>query len=166
MQFSGLRSWERVPAWIPFSNSLQWLFSASATLYVLDYPFCYNGWNFILCNSWVIILLKIYKPAFLLIKYPCSTRDLGPPCSSFCLHSHQSMETYRAHFLAQAFKTSLRGCHVPLWMVQVLCMGFTGFPHNLRDAALSLFFSFFSSTPVHQVPVCKEDQHHLWCGKS
>ena len=84
MQFSGLRSWERVPAWIPFSNSLQWLFSASATLYVLDYPFCYNGWNFILCNSWVIILLKIYKPAFLLIKYPCSTRDLDALCP-FCL---------------------------------------------------------------------------------
>ena len=69
---------ERVPAWIPFSNSLQWLFSASATLYVLDYSFCCNWWNFILCNSRVIILLKIYKPAFLLIKYPCSTRDLGP----------------------------------------------------------------------------------------
>ena len=77
MHFSGLRSWERVPAWIPFSNSLLWLFSASATLYVLDYPFCCNWWNFILSNSWVIILLKIYKPAFLLIKYPCSTRDLG-----------------------------------------------------------------------------------------
>ena len=24
MQFSGLRSWERTPAWIPFSDSLQW----------------------------------------------------------------------------------------------------------------------------------------------
>ena len=78
MHFSGLRSWERLPAWIPFSNSLQWLFSASATLYVLDYPFCCNWWDFILCNGWVIILLKTYKPAFLLIKYRCSTRDLGP----------------------------------------------------------------------------------------
>ena len=25
-QFSGLRSWARAPAWIPFSNSLQWPF--------------------------------------------------------------------------------------------------------------------------------------------
>ena len=66
----------------PFTDS-----SASATLYVLDYPFCCNWWNFIVCNSWVIILLKIYKPAFLLIKYPCSTRDLGPPHPSLCLHS-------------------------------------------------------------------------------
>ena len=53
-------------------------FSASATLYLLDNPFCCNWWNFMLCNGWVIILQKIYKPAFLLIKYPCSTRDLGP----------------------------------------------------------------------------------------
>ena len=143
MQFSGLRSWERVPAWIPFSNSLQWLFSASAPLYVLDYPFCCNWWNFILFNSWVIILLKIYKTAFLLIKYPCSTRDLGPPCPSFCLHSLRSMEACQAHFLARVFKTSLRGCPVPSWAVQVLYMGFIGFPCNPRDTALSLSFSLF-----------------------
>ena len=61
----------------PSSDSLQWL--SSATLYLLDYPS--NWWNFILFNGWVIILLKIYKHAFLismLIKYPCFTRDLGP----------------------------------------------------------------------------------------
>ena len=145
MQFSGLRSWERVPAWIPFSNSLQWLFSASATLYVLDYPFCCNWWNFIVCNSWVIILLKIYKPAFLLIKYPCSTRDLGPLHPSFCLHSLWSVEAYWAHFLHRAFKTSLRECPVPSWVVQVLCMGFIGIPHNPRDTARSLSFSLFLS---------------------
>ena len=75
MQFSGLRSSERVPAWIPFSNSLQWLFSASVTLYVLDYSFCCNWWDFILCNGWVINLLKMYKPAFLLIKYLCFTNN-------------------------------------------------------------------------------------------
>ena len=75
-QFSGLRSWERAPAWIPFSDSLQWLFSVA--FYLKDYPFCCNWWNFILCNGWVIILLKIHKHAVLLIKYPCSTRDLGP----------------------------------------------------------------------------------------
>ena len=149
MQFSGLRSWERVPAWIPFSNSLQWLFSASATLNVLDYPFCCNWWNCI-WNGWVIILLKIYKHAFVLIKYPCSTRDLGPLRPSFCLHSLQSTEAYQAHFLAQAFKTSLRRRPVPLWVVQILCTGFIGFPCNPRDTALSLslFFSFFSPTSV------------------
>ena len=138
MQFSGLRSWERVTA---FSNSLQWLFSASATLYVLDYPFSCNWWNFILCNGWVIILLKIYKHAVLLIQYPCSTRDLGPLHPSFCLHSHQNVEACQAHFLTQAFKTSLRGHPVPSWVVQVLCMGFIGFPRNPRDIAFSLFFS-------------------------
>ena len=121
----------------PFSDSFQ----RQRPCYVLDYPFCYNWWNFILCDSWVIILLKIYKLAFLLIKYLCSTRDLGPPHPSFCLHSHRSMETYWAHFLTQAFKTSLRGRPVPSWAVQVLCMGFIGFPHNPRDTAVSLFFS-------------------------
>ena len=143
MQFSGLRSWERVPAWIPFSNSLQWLFSASATLYVLDYPFCCNWWNFILCNSWRIILLKIYKLTFLLIKHPCSTRDLGPPHPSFCLHSLWSVEACWAHFLARAFKTSLRGHPVPSRVVWVLCTGFIGFPRNPRDTTLSLSFSLF-----------------------
>ena len=149
MQFSGLRSWERVPAWIPFSNSLLWLFSASVTLYVLDYPFCCDWWNFILSNSWVIILLKIYKSAYLPIKYPCSSRDLDSPRPSFCLHSHRSVETYRAHSLTWAFKTSLRGRPVLPWAVQVLCMGFIGFPRNPRDSALSLFFSllFVDSRP-------------------
>ena len=118
--------------------------------------FCCNWWNFILCNGWIIILLKIYKHAFLLIKYPCSTRDLGPPRPSFCLWIVlRSVEAYQAHFLAQAFKTSLRGCHGPSWAVQVLCMGFIGFPHNLRDIALSLSL-FFDSSP--QVPVCKRLQ--------
>ena len=71
-------------------DSFQWL--SSATLYVLDYPFCCNWWNFILCNGWVIILLKIHKHAVLLIKYPCSTRDLDPLHPSFYAHSLQSME--------------------------------------------------------------------------
>ena len=155
MQFSGLRSWERAPAWIPFSGPLQWL--SSVTFYVLDYPFCCNWQNFILCNGWIIILLKIYKHAVLLIKYPFSARDLGPPCPSFCLHSLQSVEAYQAHFLAWAFKTSLRGCPVPSWAVQVLCMGFISFPHNPRDTALSLsLFLFIDSSP--QVPVCKRPQ--------
>ena len=74
MQFSGLRSWERAPAWIPFSDYLEWL--SSVTFYLKDYPFCCNWWNFIF-TGWLIILLKIYKHAFLQIKYPCFTRDLG-----------------------------------------------------------------------------------------
>ena len=138
-------------------DSFQWL--SSVTLYVLDYPFCCNWWNFILCNVWVIILLKIHKPAFLLIKYPCSTRDLGPPHPSFCLHSLRNVEICQAHLLTQAFKTFLRGRPVPSWAVQVLCMGFIGFPHNPRDTALSLSFSlslFVDSSP--QVPVCKRSQ--------
>ena len=137
---------EHLPG-LPSSDSLQWL--SSATLYLTDYPFRWNCGNFILFNGWVIILLKIYKHAFLLIKYSCSTRDLGPPRPSFCLRLFlQSMETYWAHFLAQALKTSLRGRPVPSWAVQVPCMGFLGFPCNPRDTALSLFLSFFSSTPV------------------
>ena len=123
-----------------FSDSLQWL--SSATLCLSEYLFCCNGWNFTLCSGWVIILLKIYKHAFLLIKYPCFTRDLGPPRPSFYLRLLlQSVETYWAHFLARAFKTSLRGCPVPSWVVQVLCMGFIGFPRSPRDIALSLSFS-------------------------
>ena len=54
IQFSELRSWEREPGWISFSNSLQWL--SSVTFYLKDYPFCCNWWNFILFNAWVIIL--------------------------------------------------------------------------------------------------------------
>ena len=81
-QFSRLRSWERAPAWIPFSDSLQWF--SSLTFYLKDSPFCCSWWNFILFNGWVIILLKIYKHAFLQIKYPCFTRDLGSLHPSSC----------------------------------------------------------------------------------
>ena len=96
----------------------------------------------------VIILLKIYKHAFLLIKYPCSTRGLGPLRPSFCLWLVlQSVEAYWTHFLAQAFKTSLRERPVPSWTVQVLCMGFIGFPHNPRDIALSFSLSFHRLQP-------------------
>ena len=150
------------------------------TLYVLDYPFCCSWWDFILCNGWVIILLKIYKPAFLLIKYPCSSRDLGPLRPSFCLHSHWSVETYWAHSLTRAFKTFLRGCPVPSWAVQVLCMGFIGFPRNPRDTALSLFLSSFcwlwttrswsvknpNSDPVARIPncQCRRSGFNPWSG--
>ena len=55
-------------------DSLQWL--SSVMFYLQDYPFCCSWWNFIL-NGWVIILLKTYKHAFLQIRYPCFTGDLG-----------------------------------------------------------------------------------------
>ena len=156
MQFSGLRSWERAPAWIPFSGSLQWL--SSVTFYVLDYPFCCNWQNFILCNGWIIILLKIYKHAVLLIKYPCSTRDLGPPHPSFCLHSLRNMEVYQAHFLAQAFKTSLRGCPVPSWVVQSCAWALLVFYVTWEILLSPSIFLFINSSP--QVLVCKD--HNKW----
>ena len=149
MQFSGLRPWERVPAWIPFSNSLQWLFSASATLYVLDYPFCCNWWNFILCNVWVIILLKIYKHAVLLIKYPGSTRDLDPPCPSFCLILFGAWKPTELTFSpglsrppwedALCLRGQYKSC---AWALLVF--------HITREIllSLSLFLSLSLSTPV------------------
>ena len=63
-------------------DSLQWL--SSLTFYLKDYPFCCNWWNSILFNGWVIILLKIYKHAFLQIKYLCFTQDLCPLRPSSC----------------------------------------------------------------------------------
>ena len=63
-------------------DSLQWL--SSVTFYLKDYPFCCNWWNLILFNSWVIILLKIYKHVFLQMKYPYLTHDLGPLHPSSC----------------------------------------------------------------------------------
>ena len=86
----------------PSSDSLHWL--PSATLYLLDYPFSCNWWNFILCNDWVIILLKIQKYAFVLIKYPCSPRDLGPLRPSFCLHSLRNMEVYLSSLSCLGFQ--------------------------------------------------------------
>ena len=142
MQFSGLRSWESVPAWILFSNSLQWLFSASVTLYVSDYPFCCNWWNFILCNGWVIILLKIYKPAFLLIKYRCSTRDLGPLHPSFCLHSLWSMKTCQAPSVPQAFKTYLEDTLCLRELYKSCAWALLVF-HVTREILLSLSLSLF-----------------------
>ena len=75
------REWIELPAVLRTEVTgwdMQWLFSASVTFYVLDYPYCGYWQIFILCNSWVIIPLKTYKPAFLLIKYPCSIRAWVP----------------------------------------------------------------------------------------
>ena len=154
-------SWERVPAWIPFSNSLQWLFSGSATLYVLDYPFCCNWWDFILCNSWVIILLKIYKPAFLLIKYPCSTRDLGLLSVFILFGTWKPVElTFSPRLSRSPWEDTLclreqyKSCAWALLVFHVT-------QEILLSLSLSLFPFFFSLTKVHQAPVCKD--HHKWC---
>ena len=90
MQFSGLRSWERAPAWIPFSDSLQWpylnvIYSVMTLLlriwnafwpfedcYLLGYVFA----QFFYCLK--LPCMKMYKHAFLQIKHPCFTWDLVP----------------------------------------------------------------------------------------
>ena len=89
-QFSGLRSWERTPAWIPFSDSLQcpYLNVINSVMPLLlmiwnaFWPFedCYLLGlvfaNFFYCLK--LPCMKIYKRAFLQIKHPCFTWDLGP----------------------------------------------------------------------------------------
>ena len=55
------------------------------------------------------------------------------------------MEACWAHFPAPALNTSLRGRSVPLWVLQVLCKGFIGFPCNLRNIGLSLSLPLFST---------------------
>ena len=93
-QFSGLRSWERAPAWIPFSDSLQWLPSVTCYLKViysvmplLGYGMLFGPLKIVTCLALLLLnffyclklpCMKIYKRAFLKIKHPCFTRDLGP----------------------------------------------------------------------------------------
>ena len=99
-QFSGLRSWEKAPAWIPFSDSLQWLpsvillkcnlfsyaplriwnaFWPFEDCYLLDFVFA-QFFFFFCCLK--LPCMKIYKHASLQIKHPCFTQDLGPLCPS------------------------------------------------------------------------------------
>ena len=136
------------PSVTPFSDSLQRL--SSATLYLIDYPFCCNWWNFILFNGWVIILLKIYKHVFLLIKYPCSTRDFGPSYPS--LVSSKFFGAWRPAELTFSPRLSR-----PPWE-DALCLrewyktcvwALLAF-HITQGILLflSLFLSFFSSAPV------------------
>ena len=108
-QFSGLRWWERAPAWILFSDSLQWL--SSVTLYLKYYPFYCNWWNFILFNGRVIILLQIYMHAFLQIKYSCFTWNLGPLSPSRRLQS-SGLSLWRPWQLAPK-----QGCGELSWQV-------------------------------------------------
>ena len=93
-QSSGLRSWERAPTWTPFSDSLQRpylnvIYSVMPlllkilmlsgplkiviclALFSLDFFYCLK-----------LPCIKIYKHAFLQIKCPCFTQDLGPLCPS------------------------------------------------------------------------------------
>ena len=102
MQFSGLRSWE----WSCL-NSLQWL--PSVIFYLQDCPFCCNLWNYIL-NGWVVILLKIYKHAFLQIKYPYFTQYWGPPHPSFFAF-FSSTPVPRS----QSVKTKANGAQTGTW---------------------------------------------------
>ena len=98
-EFSGLRPWEGAPAWIPFSDSLQWLPSVTLlkcnlfsyapltqdmecflTLWRLLFAWLFLFSFFFFFNCLKLPCMKIYKHAFLQIKYPCFTWDLG------CLH--------------------------------------------------------------------------------
>ena len=84
-QFLGLRSWERAPAWIPFSGSLQWpsqLYPSYSEYWMLSGPLkiviCLVLFllNFFYCLK--LSCVKIYKYASLQTKHSCFTRDLGP----------------------------------------------------------------------------------------
>ena len=93
-QFSGLRSWERTPSWIPFSDCLQRpylnvIYSVMPLLLRIwnaFWPFedCYlPGFVFVQCFYCLKLpCTKIYKQVFLQIKHSCFTRDLGPLCPS------------------------------------------------------------------------------------
>ena len=94
-QFSRLRSWERAPAWIPFSDPLQWpylnvIYSVmSLLLKILNafWPFeVYYLLGFVFVQFFFYCLklpcMKVYKHTFLQIKHPWFTRDLGPLRSS------------------------------------------------------------------------------------
>ena len=59
MQFSGLRSWERVPAWIPFSDSLQWPFTCRTIHFVAT-----DGISFLMAEQsfyWRYISMQFCK---------------------------------------------------------------------------------------------------------
>ena len=78
-------------------------------LYLQDCPFCCNLWNYIL-NGWVVILLKIYKHAFLQIKYPYFTQYWGPPHPSFFAF-FSSTPVPRS----QSVKTKANGAQTGTW---------------------------------------------------
>ena len=92
-QFSGLKSWERASAWIPFSDLLLKgnLFSYASLTQDME---CFLALSRLLI-AWLCFrsifyclklpCIKIHKHAFLQIKHPCFTRDLGPLLPS----SHQ-----------------------------------------------------------------------------
>ena len=109
-------------------DSLQWL--SSVTLYLKDYPFYCNWWNFILFNGWVIILLKIYKHAFLQIKYPCFTQDLGPLRPSSCRLQSPSPGLWRPWQI-----TTLENHFSLPCQVEYACIFYNGFQtRNNTDA--------------------------------
>ena len=113
-------------------GSLQWL--SSVTLYLKDYPFCYNWWNFILFNGWVIILLKLDKHAFLQIKDPCFTRDLGP------LHPSSHWLQSLGPGLGRPWQTGRPGV--------LQSMGWQGFGHDLATEQHSIKDPLLVEIPV------------------
>ena len=127
--FPGLRSWDGMHTWISFGNFYPTVTLFSHDPLTQDMDCLLALWRllfFVIPLVTVVIRLvfvlfltlffclnlpsiTIYKLTQTWIMHPCSTRDLGPPCSSFSLWlGLWSMESCWAHFPARAFKTSLR----------------------------------------------------------
>ena len=141
MLFPGLRSWNGTHTWISFSNFYPTVKLFSHDPFTQDMDCLLALWRLlflviplvtvVLHLAFVLFLtlffclklpcITIYKLTQTWIMHPCSTRDLGPLCSSFSLWlGLWIMEACQAHFPARAFKTSSRGCPVPPWVVQAL----------------------------------------------
>ena len=73
MQFSGLRSWERAPAWIPFSDSLQWLPLVTFYLKVVYsvMPLLLRIWNIFWPFEDCYLLGFVFAQFFYCLKLPC-----------------------------------------------------------------------------------------------
>ena len=107
--------------------------------------------NFILCNSWVIILLKIYKPTFLLIKHPCSIRA-WVPVSFLSLSLSFFLSLSLSHFLID---NSRPPGSSPLKDPNI-CM--------ISHAVMSNSFATLW-TEAHQAPLSRGfSRHEYWSG--
>ena len=165
------REWIELPAVLRTEVTgwdMQWLFSASVTFYVLDYPYCGYWQIFILCNSWVIIPLKTYKPAFLLIKYPCSIRAWVPVSFSLSFFLSLSLSlsfslSLSRHRLQTARFWSIKGPqqYYIFMIVYVLYFAFIFFVSLLacklhEDRDYNCFIHWFSSTFALRRKICGE----------
>ena len=132
--FPGLRSRNGTHTWISFSNFYPTVKLFSHDPLTQDMDCLLALWRLlflviplvtvVLHLAFVLFLtlffclklpcITIYKLTQTWIMHSCSTRDLGLPCPSLSLWLVLwSMKSCQAHFSAQAFKTSLRGCPVP-----------------------------------------------------